>query len=247
MKRYLLIAAIFLLGGAVVNVAVAWGCALWIDIEGFSQFAAGRPLQQYEYAGWYVYIRRHQGAVRIERFVQEPGQPYESTTSPEPPRGLPLWSRAHDPPIWPPTGPLYDTEDAHGWPLYSLHCKIDSATIVIRQSDPDFIQFLDKSDLSPEDLSSVLAPGDSVSGGLLLCFDVNELRALPFRPLWPGFAVNTLFYVIVLWLLSSGPFALRRIIRIRRGLCPKCAYPMGGSAVCSECGKELPCRVKGVT
>ena len=46
MKRYLLIAAIFLLGGAVVNVAVAWGCALWIDIEGYSQFAAGRPLQQ---------------------------------------------------------------------------------------------------------------------------------------------------------------------------------------------------------
>ena len=29
MKRHLLIVAVFLLAGAVVNVAVAWGCALW--------------------------------------------------------------------------------------------------------------------------------------------------------------------------------------------------------------------------
>ncbi len=31
MKRRLIIVAIFLLAGAVVNVGVAWGCALWSD------------------------------------------------------------------------------------------------------------------------------------------------------------------------------------------------------------------------
>ena len=31
MKRHLLIIAIFLLLGAVVNVAVAWGCAVWFE------------------------------------------------------------------------------------------------------------------------------------------------------------------------------------------------------------------------
>ena len=124
----------------------------------------------------------------------------------------------------------------------SLHCKIDLATILIRQSDSDFIQFLDETGLNAEDLTSVLAPGDSVSGGLLLSFDVNELRVLPFRPLWPGFAVNSLLYAAVLWLLICGPFALRRFIRVRRGLCPACAYPHGESPVCSECGKTIPSR-----
>ena len=49
----------------------------------------------------------------------------------------------------------------------------------------------------------------------------------------------------ILWLLIPGPFALRRFLRLRRGLCPKCAYPMGESPVCSECGKALPKRAVG--
>ena len=36
--------------------------------------------------------------------------------------------------------------------------------------------------------------------------------AIPLSPLWPGFAVNTLFYAGVLWMLLAGPFALRRMI-----------------------------------
>ncbi len=62
---------------------------------------------------------------------------------------------------------------------------------------------------------------------------------MPYRPIWPGFAVNTIFYAAALWLLIPGPFAVRRFLRLRRGLCPKCAYPMGESAVCTECGGAL--------
>ena len=61
---------------------------------------------------------------------------------------------------------------------------------------------------------------------------------LLFRPVWPGFAVNTLLYAVVAWVLACGPFALRRFIRVKRGLCPKCAYPVGESWVCSACGRE---------
>ncbi len=68
---------------------------------------------------------------------------------------------------------------------------------------------------------------------------VRFLR-LNLRPIIPGFAVNTLFYAAILWLLIAGPFALRRFLRVRRGRCPKCAYPAGESSVCSECGKALP-------
>ncbi len=67
---------------------------------------------------------------------------------------------------------------------------------------------------------------------------------LSLRPIWPGFTVNTVFYAVILWLLILGPFVLRRFIRARRGLCPKCAYPMGESPICSECGKALPQRAR---
>ena len=65
-------------------------------------------------------------------------------------------------------------------------------------------------------------------------------RPFPKTPILLGFLINTLFYAAILWLLIPGPFALRRLVRVRRGLCPKCAYPMGESAVCSECGCKLP-------
>jgi hypothetical protein len=60
-----------------------------------------------------------------------------------------------------------------------------------------------------------------------------------WQPLWPGFAINTAFYAGTLWLLFAAPFALRRRRRIKRGLCPACAYPVGDSAVCTECGKPV--------
>ncbi len=69
-----------------------------------------------------------------------------------------------------------------------------------------------------------------------------ETRVLPLRPLPLGFAINTIFYATLLWLLIPGPFVLRRFLRVRRGLCPTCAYPMGASSVCTECGCGLPKR-----
>ena len=40
--------------------------------------------------------------------------------------------------------------------------------------------------------------------------------ALAVRPIWPGFAINTIFFAATLWLLVCGPFALRRHIRRKR-------------------------------
>ncbi len=64
-----------------------------------------------------------------------------------------------------------------------------------------------------------------------------HLRLLPFRPLAVGFAVNTLLYAVVLWLLICGPFVARRLVRVRRGLCLKCGYPTRQTdGRCPECG-----------
>jgi hypothetical protein len=64
---------------------------------------------------------------------------------------------------------------------------------------------------------------------------------LPLLPIWPGFAINTVFYAAVLWMLFAVPLALRKRRRIKRGWCSKCAYDLRGrppatSTVCPECG-----------
>jgi hypothetical protein len=109
--------------------------------------------------------------------------------------------------------------EAHGWPLLALWCDY------------------------------ALARGDitAVRGGIALVgFEVpqrySRVRSLPLRPIWPAFAANTVCYAGSLWLLISGPFVLRRFVRVKRGLCPTCAYPMGQAAVCTECGRPVPKR-----
>src|SRR5436190_180033 len=62
---------------------------------------------------------------------------------------------------------------------------------------------------------------------------------LPYFVLPSGFIFNTIFYAAILWLLFAAPFALRRRIRARRGQCPGCAYPIGTSDVCTECGAAV--------
>jgi len=64
-------------------------------------------------------------------------------------------------------------------------------------------------------------------------------RSLPIDPIWPGFAINTVFYAVILWLIFAAPLALRRRRRTKRGLCPKCAYDLRGTpqaTACPECG-----------
>ena len=66
----------------------------------------------------------------------------------------------------------------------------------------------------------------------------------PFGVIWPGFAIDTIFYAAILWLLTLGPFATRRLIRRKRGRCIKCDYDLRGdfSGGCPECGwrREVP-------
>lgn len=61
-------------------------------------------------------------------------------------------------------------------------------------------------------------------------------RILPFQPIWPGFLLNTVIYAVPFWLLATLPFQWRARRRRRRGWCVACAYPMGSSPVCTECG-----------
>ncbi len=170
-RRRLLTVAVFLLAGAVVNVGVAWGCAMWSPLRNFSSLSSeGLGVRNRA-----MYFHLDIGVVAGER------------------------------------------REA-GFPLLSLvgyrYAKRSREVALIRPPSP---------------------------------FAVRPSNVLPARPIWPGFAVNTLFYAAVLWPLIPGPFTLRGLIRQRRGLCPKCAYPMGESSVCTECGNELPQRMRATT
>lgn len=62
---------------------------------------------------------------------------------------------------------------------------------------------------------------------------------LPWLPLWPGFALNTLFYAAIAWGLWQVPLAIRRRRRRRLNRCGKCGYDragLAGDAACPECG-----------
>ncbi|MCI0362901.1 MAG: hypothetical protein L0219_03415, partial [Phycisphaerales bacterium] len=71
------------------------------------------------------------------------------------------------------------------------------------------------------------------------CGLYSDGKRLPIKPIWPGFAINTILYAAILWLLFAAPGLVRRRRRIKHGLCPACAYPIGASETCTECGKPV--------
>ncbi|HVP73141.1 MAG TPA: hypothetical protein VMS30_05340 [Phycisphaerales bacterium] len=64
-------------------------------------------------------------------------------------------------------------------------------------------------------------------------------RLLPMRPVWPGFALNTAVYALAAWVMWLLWMMTMRTQRRLRGLCGRCAYPVGVSAVCTECGHRV--------
>jgi hypothetical protein len=62
--------------------------------------------------------------------------------------------------------------------------------------------------------------------------------ALPVRPYWFGFAVDTLAYGALALAMIAAPGMVRRRVRSWRGRCVACGYDLkgAGSGVCPECG-----------
>lgn len=202
----------FLLLGAIVNVAVAWGFAL-MDVPDRGAFFRSHS----EEPCWFYFGARATGRevllVSTWRFA-DVGCTYS-------PSNVPEWSMVSQRPPGSasddPESPGLSVEVAHGWPRLSMVGGI-------RLKD-DWETTAEVHSAIPIRSTSVSPPGSGL---------------LPLRPYWPGFAVNVPFYAVLIWALVAGPLAFRRWRRGRHGLCPACAYPRGTSPVCTECGEPVP-------
>ena len=204
MKRGLLILLLLAVGGAIVNVAVAWAIS-WHKPMLF-MFAGGGMLVWEGPTIWTTFVDVDHGAVVVwaepRPFSPRPG----SSTIPV--GKVPHWSHASLLTSTDLEDGVCLLEQARGYPCISLLWRrYDQSRQV-----------------------------GSIRGGIPIAS--SSERALPLIPIWPGFAINTVFYAVVLWLLFAAPFVVRRRRRIRRGLCPKCAYDLRGThaSVCPECG-----------
>ena len=208
MKRRLNKFVVFLLLGAIVNVAVAWGCAL-TRIRPERVFSPVESVSLNFYLTYLPDVRGSGGRTPPyvwgdvclgfdSRSVSWSSSRY-SGASLEIDAGWPARSM---------TGGMW--ERWTGGPLTGINF------VLLKRSYVDSI----------------------VVGAEEKLIEFGSPRLLPLRPELTGFAVNTIFYAVILWLLTLGPFTARRMIRRKRWRCINCGYDLRGdfSAGCSECG-----------
>ena len=243
MRRWVTRLAVFLLLGAIVNIGVAWGCAAWVrpasKAIGFGTLIVSRA----ERPRWSVEWIEGWGAIRYTYYPEQVTLAANDAVVMD---AHPTWSRTAQKTAitlhgGAPTWILVENmivEDARGWPFFALRCEF-----VIANPLATFHMYaVDVHSGIPLERVYRDGPPVPLPGVLPLRPDYYGASALPLRPIWPGFAINTIFYAAILWLLTLGPFALRRHLRRKRGLCAKCGYDLrgnsggGGRGGCPECG-----------
>jgi hypothetical protein len=235
MRRAFVIMLLLLIGGAVVNVGVAWwiGATLDAQMRDCPSRYGKRDVSQYGLPGadfWNWHVARQLAPTYCR--TTSTWSDYDSPTKAVFYSGTPPTDFAEEfVPEWAPELSPEANKECHadhsiiaweyGWPKI---CVGGFAHIKRQQSQPLTIQTTCAIVLEPK-----LLP------------DINFCRnahMLVYKPLWPGFAINTLFFASALGLLIVPMFAVRLVRQVRRR-CMKCGYPVGVSAVCTECGAEV--------
>lgn len=202
---------VVLLLGAMVNVAVAWGCALRNHLWGLEV-----RYERVTSGDWeLICVQRAFGSEEVH-VCDRLSDAVDLTTLRTYPT-TPWWLDWHR--RFGAVGTL-PWGQAHGWPMYTLTAWQDWNPDPVQRSDTD---------------------EDSATYGGWGFGDGRSFRLIPATPIWSGSAFNTAFYGVCLFLLAYSARATRGIMRRRRGDCAHCGYPRGTSPVCTECGEALPC------
>jgi hypothetical protein len=209
---------VFLLLGAILNVAVAWACAIRsetddgaiIEVDQWPRRVPDDWPHQPDWgrlfrgSGLTVMMSDGHGPEPEGRWV---GDSFEGAW------GLDLYRH-----VW------FNS----GVPFRSMHwCLYDMM--------PEGIGTLDHWPDRPHGhLESGLAPPRALLGRGGWVFQ----RRLPLAVLWSGFILNTAVYAALLWLAFRCARYGRWYLRIKPGRCPKCGYDLRGAPGmgCAECG-----------
>ena len=194
MKRRVTKLAIFLLLGAIINVAVAWGCAAYL-CPFFEKDEWIRPLQGPQTI--------YDGPAVCKCLLTFDGPDYPDWHS------YTLDTRLYGLPMFSLRSVVYGFADQRGW--------VGGWELPWKEK---------------------LLRGYPTAR-LPLWIHASHDQRLPLLPIWPGFAINTIFYAAIVWVLFAVPGYLKRRRRIKRGECVRCAYLLRSSAICSECGTPV--------
>lgn len=215
MKRIVRLIIVFAALGVIVNIAVAWACGVWSDYDvttwRHGSWSQSRlpNLERTPMAAWTVRGFGVQNAHIVPLALFEA------------PDHEPIEDVLND---W---GLFTDLETldtmangqyldffSQGWPMHSLWCEYVENELQTH--------------------GGVWINGEFLSGTYYMAE-----HFIAFRPIWRGFIVNSLLYGAVMFLLFWPLTRARRWRRRRRGLCVRCAYPIGASDVCTECGAAI--------
>jgi predicted RNA-binding Zn-ribbon protein involved in translation (DUF1610 family) len=200
-RRTIIKLLLFLLAGAIINVAVAWACAT------MSGCTTDLPEQWVSPLFWPTHVSDDWPAHPLH-WTSSKGLGVKRegfTVSQRPALDLVIAGTIDIQRSW------MQSRHSAGWPCLTLE-HIDALP-------PD----------GPWASTGIKAPEWFGKGGWF---------RLPSQPRYAGFAINTIFYAALLWMLFAAPFALRRRIRIKRGQCASCGYSLRESVSdkCPECG-----------
>jgi len=209
MRRPLLLILIFLLAGALVNVAVAWGSPVFVEPSaaepGYLIDSYFRGVSSFDGRRWRT---KTADRVELEHVSLRTGAWVSSEVLVD--DWIPEWSRRFFEDPDPHVERRFFTfrkAEARGWPRLALWGAVEQGQPTQQfpfRQPPRFFHAI---------------PIDKPAGATFISH--AETRFVPTAVIWPGFVVNTLVYAAALWLLISGPFALRRFLRRRdpgRGL-----------------------------
>jgi predicted RNA-binding Zn-ribbon protein involved in translation (DUF1610 family) len=213
MKRWMLKLGLLVVGGAIINVAVAWG---------ISEYSLHRYQNEMVSCHFVAFIKMREGRVRSDGQIGVDGYTLSQI------QAMPI-----------------DEAFQH---FRSVGLRFE--TKAAQEGFDDFrsvgFHYRYTANRNGEHVSALRTglPLKCIAGPVLW----QRLNSMSFEmrhPLWPGFAINTIFYAAILWVLFAAPGAVRRRLRRKRGQCAACGYSLRDitSGKCPECGERRPQRM----